>query len=685
MAFNGAYLNVTGNVFFDASGSTASTIEATNVTADTVTANVVSAQNINYSNLEVSGNLAVQDQLVLGETLFQNVRIDNAYRAAVLEDNDRYAWKASEDGPEEAYTYYGTPYGTVLNLQFDASGIVPMVPQVTHYANFNGDEYFSSAGKIQSGSEMVADLNTTYYNWFSMTKSVTALLYARMLTLDVFELGSFNKVSDYFPVLNDVQFLVPKYEDAPTTDPSGVNVIDPSTGNPYRVPFDTFSRELKLAGKYVNVYPQTRELYLEDALNESVNFYGGFNQLYFSKDAGNALQSLMYNFDAVIADTSNFGLDRTQATAMTFQPARSLLLTGPDTKKSPSQFINDFFGAYSGKKYVQLSDHGNYNYNSSECIATACITEAYNRKFGTSFDYYEILRKELLDPVGASNMTYYFTDSSDTRLYNISSTFAINAVNSYYNFDASGYTLAFSLDSGTKHYTGISIQLNALTGGVFPKRYPLQWTYFQEPNASDVSGNVGRMYVGNLGLLSSVKDMARVLQLHQYSGCYLDLSGNWQRLINCEDVRGLWIPRVIQDETLYSNPGIVFGLGSAAVTFGYGGCSVGGPYTGAYAASVNLNINSAPQTQYFGDGKFEYNDLVPRVLPAVFNTHFVHRWSGAGGTSFYVLPDTAQLFITISNDAFGVYGYESINVTTHTPANYISRPDLNIRAQGRLA
>jgi hypothetical protein len=370
----------------------------------------------------------------------------------------------------------------------------------------------------------------------------------------------------------------------------------PSTGESYQVPATTDTTTRGIAGKYVNVYPQRRPLYLQDILGECVGFGGDADEVtgYLNKsfNLGNAVNK-NYGWEAAVSDTSSFvdavgkWLGPTnsvggngafsptgpfpQGGALPFSPLFDVLgggnggfggwtsnygdLSGNGThydgpgdvcSQTPEEYITNFFSDFSGYTFMQLVDHGTFNYNSSGVWGTAILKLAYNQKFGTSLDYLEILRTELLRPIGISDSdaTYFFDNASDPRLSRVPTTWTPPTANvPPLQGSPDGYIRHYYADFATNENTGVSTLLAGFLGyvGVNAAQQanitvnPYNFRCYTD----DGKGN---LYMGMDGLFTTMGAFNRILSLIKHEGAYYDTSGVLKRLIQAQHMQIVTTP-----------------------------------------------------------------------------------------------------------------------------------------------
>lgn len=604
------------------------------VQASVATVTNLTATNVNATNIGLTDNLTVNKQLKVGNYNYINQNASSDITTRLDSLVNAYAWDASRN-PEvvntipafAAFAPFGVPsnYYTKLPFsQFDGSYNNTFVPHACNVFGFADKMHSNFKGKFRSGvgSNNTMDGSNTMFAVASATKLIASMLYARMCTLGVFNSADPVLVSKYIPVLNNITFLVPYYEDfivdpADYRDNSGnqmaYNVKDAS-GNPYQVPYSEPAsvrplpnavpaiQQLDIQGKYVNVYKSTRPLYLHDCLSESVGFATGFTDYYTGISAnapGGYNENYQYGWTAAVNDTSSFpasvrnstgwkgspyGLVGTRNGAgLSYNPTLEInstknTATGWNNTiayyRSPAytnnhsplnntalEHINNFFTDFSGKAYMQYFEHGTFNYSSSETWVPAVLTEAYHEAFpdSSAYDYYDILHKELLEPVLGSthSMTYYFDSSGKAakgNFYrsNVPTTWTVinNPANAL--CDTSSYVVSATSDYSMPGFTGGSIISAATVFGAFAGNPiqvaataaallpPFNYQYF----TNGVGTAKGKLYTSSTGLFTNLIDYSKMLNVLNKGGVYYDASNNLRRLINSGDIARISTPSI---------------------------------------------------------------------------------------------------------------------------------------------
>lgn len=733
-----------------------------NVTVDSnmhIFGNVLAESNIDIAgDLSVGNNVNITGQIQIGDLNFINQTTTDDLKSTLENISNKYAWSSNI---HQEHPFYWTDccgfqhqYATELPFtQIDGSFNPMMTPMATMYYEINGETNYVANGKFQSNKDTpVPDKDDAYYSVFSMTKIVTSLLYARLVTLGVFQPGDPVLIEDYLPVLKNIKFLVPKYEDKFIPDSSGVNVKD-SSGNPYKVPNNKYTNLMNIVGKYVNVYPSRRKAYLWDALAESMGFVSGFADFLYGR-TGSIVNPLypqvnnnqLYGWTAAVEDTSGFvdangkwkagnrgtffgndvsltgiydtanGTTLRYGSGLCYQPAldigaginaptgwnnslNNLLgLNNNPHNLTPEEHINRFFTDFSGSTYLQLFDHGVYNYTSSGTWSTAVLTKAYNQKFpDASGSYFDILKAELLDPVGATNTAVYCNradvNNTNSKLHNIATCWNIGIGKGIFQ-DTSGYTRNPIFDMSLNEPTGYSWNMyNQILGSGVPfapvfannaLQKPISWRVFKD--GTDPT-NTGKLYLGDIGLLSTLPEYNKVLGLLKNKGVYHDSSGNLKRLINSSAIAFINIPIVdllnIQNQ---QNPLLKLGALPVSNNVAMGHGVTGPTYDRNFNASVisenNLlyDYDDLPSSTYVGDP----NPLIPvsSTLGAALSkdTNF---WGGASGIQFMCREENNFSIIASQMDTNSQISKFLLNDITIAIDNELSVPGTNSILVGR--
>jgi CubicO group peptidase (beta-lactamase class C family) len=505
-----------------------------------------------------------------------NPKLSTEFKTALTAVADNAVWKPS--------------YGPIVNgnLPYGNNVFVPLAGVCVWR---NGDEFKYTAG-IADGSGIPAS-NDTIYPLASMTKVVTVLLYERLKTLGIVPQGNIIKMKELFTDMSGIVFSVPYISarvatvmkdefGVPVTmkDSSGVPIVDSNGSLVFMTEFAEPSDVLKDTsgvairdgnGSWICSKDTTRELYLDDIFSESIGFAatGGFDEY--------SINPYPYFY----ANTKYYG-NNTGAG-----------YTGTNTLLDPIENINNYFNVFktTGKKCLMLHDHGILNYGSSANFGTGAILQLYKNDYikknnGSPFNgsYFDILKKELLEPCGAGNMFYFVDNASDSRRALRSDTWKVDQTNlRYRNIKA----------SLTRYLDG-----NGSTPGI-PKNYN-----------------------GGTGLNGTLSDFVKVATLAATGG----ITQSGVRLINANNISGISVPRVTSNE--WSNYTIAGWLKTFAVSFSLGGVLFG--------PSSYLNV-SEPTWQFVG----ETQGTIAGVADTLWNNSFdAYGWVGANGTWFGVVPST---------------------------------------------
>jgi CubicO group peptidase (beta-lactamase class C family) len=673
--------------------------------------------NINIANMytvNTTDNLTIKNQLKVGDLDYINPYFSNSFKTNIENTINKYAW---DPAINQEVPHYWTdilgethPYHTKLPFTKKSGEIdTNMLPAAVCQINKNNEVISFYKGKVKPGVGINAPPDeNTYFNWYSMSKVLPSLLYARLITLGVFESGTQILVEDYLPILKEIEFLVPRYEDSsiPLSD-DGINVKDAS-GNPYRVPYEdpqpdiytpTPIAKLGIAGKYVNVYKSTRKLFLHDCLNDCVGFVSGYTDFLLGLSGsvqfiGNGQnENHNYGWTAAVKDTSNFsdasGLWKSEVFSLAqivsgepfnentlyggglcYNPTLEILLGGVNhvtnnilltpTKihLTPEEHIKEFFEKFRGKTYMQLFDHGTFNYNSGETWSTAVLTKAYNDKFNTTYSYYEILKKEILDPIGADNATYYFNGLSDPRLNNIATIWEINTDPNYPFYDSSSYIVS-QYNTSMNTDTGLSLfvwnlALGLFYNGALPpyvtlevletlKKKPIIWQKFLNGTGT----NKAKLYLQSNGFYSTIGDFNKILRLIANHGLFYDKDGNMKRLIHATHIQQTLVPAInlLTKENQQNSIFKIYGNEFAQEnTYSHGKGMIGPTY------SNNINVED------FNTG--EINGIFKGLIPKC-RLRFPESpidgcsWNGAGGTHFSVYPSKKTSFVLVGLEGLG--------------------------------
>lgn len=736
------------------------------------------------SSLDVSGNLAVSEELRVGTFNFINQNVSNTLKTKLDSVNNSYAWDATRN-PEvvnNGTTTIPVPgFGNVPALQALSIAIPGFpstyntkLPFVQYDGSFNGsfnpvvcntwnigdnDQYSFFKGKRRSGlgSNNTMDASNTLFNWASMTKIVNSLLYARMCTLGVFEQGKPIPVEDYIPVLKTIEFLVPYYEDfivdsssyfdlsgnraawnikdgsgnpfvVPYNDPSGYNLVPPGQPAPIR-------ELLGVEGKYVNVYKSNRKLFLHDCLAESVGFVTGFSD-YYAGVTAEITEPTGYNrnynfgWDAAVTDKITFpdasGFWKGNASSagkdffgagLCYNPTLDVLfgtnnstgwnnaspaaraVTGLNRfplANTPLEHITKFFEQFSGRKYMQLFEHGTFNYNSSDTFTPAVLTAAYKQKFpdASAATYYDIMHKELFQPLmgNAHSFTYYFDQSGNAPNgpYNTSqiATCWDLYTPSGTNFlqDLSSYIVHISNDNSINGISGVSmlnagltynnlintdLSANAIAAAQACLQKPSIYRYFTDGSAGTTKA---QLYLSTLGLHSTINDYNKILALLNNKGVYRDpTTGVLKRLINNSDIQIISTPAisVLTQQNQYNNFFALSGSTFSGEVFANGQCMVGPSYV--KGLSVNGSMLPVPNPYLYPGASANVSTAYTTVANIPIDGSV---WSGINGCNWFSFPskNTYGISVMMGNQLTCPQQYQYLNANTDVVYNELVFP-----------
>ena len=540
----------------------------------------------------IEGSLDILNEVSIGSStgpnIVLNAQISGEMKTTLTSICNAGAWQPS--------------YGQSNNFLPYGSNIYSPVAAVHIWKN--GDSWEYNAGKLNASSTSPSvDANTIYY-WGSMTKTVTALLYARLKTLGVIPPGHAVKVSDVFPTMKDITYVVPSFSSTSNATTLCVNPFDAST--------------------WVNLTPTTRELYLEDVLSESVGFASteGDDYTYNRPSLGGSNPMAAYNIaSSNVYGSSTVGLYQAITTA-----AISTIALEPTTNFTNyiAKFSNG--GVLQGKPCILYRPHGVFNYNSSGNISSASLLQFYRNKYPASsnMSYFDVLKKELLDPVD-TNLFYYFNSPSDSRFAKIPATWKPA-------LDNSGYIVDTTWD---------------ISQSVYPKLGFLYRAATYSPNSLLTVRN----YHGNFGLFGTKEDYSKVVRLLALDG----LTSSGVRLINAKEIANLRIPRVTIDESSSSLSLYEF-YKSYASTYALGGFSRGPSYASAYTTEPDfqrmINIDSMGILPNAEVGTITFDDCPKNEF----------GWGGVAGTLCFICAETRTVAIITTQEETNAMGrYKVIN------------------------
>ena len=401
---------------------------------------------------------------------------------------------------------------------------------------------------------------------------------------------------------------------------------------------------------YINTSDATRPLYLDDVFSESSGFACGFEQFYFGNGtyggvwgASNNTYTSNVLYNPGVETLKTYGLNVVSELArssvclasntapinhvldgtsnVSFCTSNLIVLPQYLVSQNAVATFNNFVNNFQGRTYVQTLPHGIFNYNSSGFIGTACMELLYNQYYGTSNTYYEILKKELLDPVG-SNLVY-ISNSSD-----MSTVWAVDP-------SASNPLLANQYYVPSSSPSNPEVGLDYTSPTSFARLKTVQF------NNAPVAN---RLYFGNYGLCGTLKDLSKVLRIFARKG--LDQNGNV--LISENDLMNCIVPRnsladYVGAQNYFPNS-LALLYGSIGSTYGLGGCAVGPSYSDYTTVEPSLQMQSFPQGR-------EIRNLVNTslnvswVIPVPFAVP-AFLWSGLGGSSHSI--GINEQFVTTS-------------------------------------
>ncbi len=490
----------------------------------------------------------------------------------------------------------------------------------------NDPEYSNSYTATFSSSNLYTPVYTTQY-------------VANVGTSNIFVNGTTISKTRFGGLLDAI------YGIHPLAIPDGVTYNQAYTDNPYMAflagaqvgPIESVSSNVFYSplssNLYINVSTSTRPLYLDDVFSESVGFACGFEQNVFGNGTyggvwggGNDQYDSPIGYNSTRDRLKTFGLNliselarSSVCLASNTNPvnqyifdissnvsnitSNTVVLPSPfDCNASGNTWVTNLFNNLAGQTYVQLLPHGVYNYNSSGGIGTTCLTELYNRYYGTSNTFAEILRKELLDPVG-SNMGFGLEAGP---LANFSTTWLVTPTNfSYYiPADNPGDALAGLNCSNVNSFFG---------------------KFITEQAALPASQ---RIYIGAVGLCGTLKDFSKVLRILARKG--LDPNGNV--ILSRQSIADLTTPRVQAVEFTGTQK---YCASFLRLSFGHTGAgwALGGTVTGPGYSNPNT-VDPALTTSYNPIGR-EIRDAFGSAsvwFPTSVNTpHMAISSGGASG------------------------------------------------------
>ena len=539
--------------------------------------------------MSVTGNLKtnklnITGPLTVGSNTILNARISDECRTALSNLVIDTAWKSSYGNTVSNLTgSIGSV--SVLSLPYNNNVFTP-VAAVHLYKN--GDECQYQSGILSSvpaNSNLRVEEDTQYYV-ASITKTATALLYARFKTLNIIPPGNSTTMEYFFPNMSNMKFFVPSYSTALST--------------------------------YI-VTPATRKLYLDDIFSESVGFNCGFDGGSFlnpvtggvsgatSSAAYNATKSTFYGgLDALLGTPYNVAWPYGYLTNDDGASNLAVLLGTPAGAAADiykGAFTNpdvnfegwlNYYNIYYDGSNLQLYDHGKLNYNSSENFGTAVLTRAYHRAYPASntMSYFEILRKELLIPLGSGLIDKYV-----------------------YGGDANYAKIAAVWQNKPGFYKPDPIY--DLTSPFYSLFYTA-YLYLSQYHKNAY---------GNSGLIGTLSDYSKLIQVIARKGLLKD----GRRLINASEIANLFIPRVTADEDAQFSIAYIYGV--YIKTFALAGLSRGPSYEDGSLISPGSYLNVRPD-----QGILKQADMGRgQTYSAPLNEY---GWIGASGIHMFVCPDT---------------------------------------------
>ena len=595
---------------------------------------------------------------------------------------------------------------TWLYGSIQTTGPETSVPMLAVHSHKNGQVVESFAGKAQYW-KADAPTTSTMHTGTATTKAATALLYARLLSTGVLQDTpiTFSSIfpiagSGFSNAYSNIQFCTPMYSFTNVltlTNGDSINAANVYTfANTLTTPVtsvfdgaaDTFkgvyagtvaaslvfspvdpllAGDGKFAFQHMWVVPTTRELYLEDIMSERCCLLTGFE----SRDTATFAPYESYAKAANVVGVTAAKIGRTDPyiagalysnawTVPRFAYNETML------KQDNVQFVNQFFsniasgidvyGNATGAKvcnggkpiYLQLHDHGVLNYNSSGCLGTACLLQLYRKAYPNNatvqaMTYYDLLRKELLDPCGASGLTYYF-NSTDTRINNIASVWKNMSGDASKFTTAVGYSAAILANTfGVNYYYDTSNAHTGLPTTVIPDPVYSVGQFLRTNYLNDAAPP--KLYPGNTGLIGTLGDFSAVLQLLTRNG----LLANGTRLISSRYIAELRIPRAtLGESSTFSNyfaPPISNRLGL--------GFATGGPSYQSITMSYKNNTSSSLNDFY------TYSMSAHAAVKAgvTFQYDWVNHpkdtsgWQGASGILWQSCPETQCTLVYAINES----------------------------------
>jgi hypothetical protein len=439
----------------------------------------------------------------------------------------------------------------------------------------------------------------------------------------------------------------PRYQPITYLNVPGTNFPIANVSPPVTIPgFSNVVYSPLSSNLYINTSDAAQPLYLDDIFSESVGFVCGFEQWGFGNGtygglwgSGNDIYTSNILYNPQIESLKNLGLNLVPELARSsvclasntapvnhaaldatsnanFCTSNTVTLRMGDPTQNAVTTFNSFINNFQGNTYVQLLPHGIYNYNSSGFLGTMCIEQLYNQYYGTSFTYYEILKKELLDPVG-SGMVYYSNN------YRVATTWAVNPS-------------AANPSAANQFYITSSNPVSPFTAGGLDSTTPTSYLG-QKVAAFNQAPSINRLYNGNFGLFGTLKDISKVLRVFARRG--LDQDGNV--LISTDNITNITLPRVSLADYAgaqnYFPSSLTLVYGGEGTRFGLGGTTVGPGYSDYVSKEIKLLGTAGPLGKEIRDTNLSnlFNDTLTTRSSFPDMAAPAWMWSGAGGTWFY--------------------------------------------------
>ena len=612
-------------------------VKATNLTitgtqSGAVTATNFNTTNVNTENINASGAVKVGSAT---DKLYEtNAPISDDYKNVSDTYARTHAWDSSRG-------QIGT--GVDITLPYGNSMFTPCI-QTQLYKN--GDVHMNAYGIASWRDPTKPPDENTIWPILSMTKPVTAALYARFKTLGYISEKP-TPLSAIWPVMNNITFQYPVYFDSSAAAiAAGYTVVG-------QVPTklsDGVRNVVWKAGKYVGI-GTPRTPYLDDVFSESVAFIGGFDYFFLINGStyGEGLSSpddrenVFFGGPKVLASLQGKKVSDYQKINI-YRSDGSCNNVLDDPWTDTNNYFNKFVVDASNKAMnvcVLGYNHGVFNYNISGSFTTGALYKIYKDKFPSfTGSYYDILKKELLDPIG-SNMFYWMNDSSDSRFYKLATSWTTsahpNGTAGGYSSDGSGWIVNNGRRNG-QYSTGYAvISPNDVStsydeGNIYSNHGSCLWRY----HLNDASGYVPKLHLGNIGLLGTMNDYEKFGKLLMNEG----VLPNGQRLISSKYLALMKTPRGIPSdytESMCAN----FVITSATGVFAMGGASRGPSYN--YITAID---NDNPMTSVeAGISIASYAPAYPANYAAFYDApEDEFTWFGATGDAFFVCPKKGVVF-----------------------------------------